>query len=283
MKFEQIIDQPARVRTLRKVLRRVGEIAEPAVDLYQPYIDGIENLPPDGRFLLVGNHTRAGIPEVLLTSHVIRRTLGRRVRPLAERGMGNLRGLPADVMAAYGGVVGSPQSAQELMRHDETILVFPAGGREIGKFKGEEYQLKWQGRAGFAREAIAGGYPIVPVGLVGGDDVYRSVITRDSALGKLNTTISAALTGREDMALPVMLGVGPTLIPRPQRMYLRFGAPIDTTKPDDVSGTDWVLEVKKATQAALETVLAALLLIRADDPYRSLNPLAWQRATQPAQ
>jgi Tetracyclin repressor-like, C-terminal domain len=37
------------------------------------------------------------------------------------------------------------------------------------------------------------------------------------------------------MAFPVMHGIGPTLIPRPQRMYLRFAAPIDTTKPARVS------------------------------------------------
>ncbi|MCW2653506.1 MAG: hypothetical protein JWR32_4482 [Mycobacterium sp.] len=42
------------------------------------------------------------------------------------------------------------------------------------KFKGEEYTLRWQGRSGFARLSLRHNYPIVPVGLVGGDDVYQS-------------------------------------------------------------------------------------------------------------
>jgi hypothetical protein len=33
---------------------------------------------------------------------------------------------------------------------------------------------------------------------------------------------------------------------RPQRMYLRFGAPIGTTKPRRVSGTSWVASIKGA-------------------------------------
>ncbi|MGY4709631.1 lysophospholipid acyltransferase family protein [Mycolicibacterium sp. CBM1] len=281
--LDKIIDQSPRVRTLKKALKTAADLAGPAMDLYRPYVDGLDNLPRDGRFLLVGNHTQTANAEVMLSSYFVYRHLGRRVRPLAERGMGRARGVVGDLMAAYGGVVGSPASAQELMRHNETILVFPGGGREIGKFKGEEYQLKWQRRAGFAREAIAGGYPIVPMGLVGGDDIYRSIVTRDSLLGRLNRTVSEKLSGKQDMVMtPLVLGWGPTLIPSPQRMYLRFGDPVDTTKPTGVSDDEWISSVKKATQTALEGILADLLKIRESDPYRHLNPLARHRAVQPA-
>jgi len=44
-------------------------------------------------------------------------------------------------------------------------------GREIGKFKEEEYRLRWEGRSSFAQVAMGSNSPIVPVGLVGGDDV----------------------------------------------------------------------------------------------------------------
>src|SRR5208283_185355 len=138
------------------------------------------------------------------------------------------------------------------------ILVFPGGGREIAKFKGEEYHLNWHGRFGFARIAVENDYPIIPVGLVGGDDVYKSLVTRDSVLGRLSRTISTRLTGDADMAMPLMRGIGPTLIPRPQRMYLRFGEPIATTKPDRVSTDNWVASVRNKTQKSLETILAEL-------------------------
>jgi hypothetical protein len=64
-------------------------------------------------------------------------------------------------------------------------------------------------------------------------------------------------------------------------MYLRFAAPIDTTKPARVSEQKWVATVKQNTQESLERALADLLEIRSSDPYRELNPLAWRAATQP--
>ncbi|SPM41674.1 glycerol acyltransferase, partial [Mycobacterium numidiamassiliense] len=276
--LDAVMNHPPRVQTLQGVLDRVQGGITPLIDLWQPYVAGLETLPRDGRFLLVGNHTAFIGGEVLLIPHFVRRELGVRVRPLAERRMAQGSGFGKDVITAYGAVIGHPDTARELMRHNETILVFPGGGREIAKFKGEEYQLNWRGRAGFARVAVESNYPIVPVGLVGGDDVYKSLVTRDSVLGRLGRSISTRLTGTADMAMPVMRGLGPTLLPRPQRMYLRFGEPIDTTKPDRVSTEDWVASVKDNTQQSLEAILADLLAVRARDPFRELNPLSWARA-----
>jgi hypothetical protein len=64
-------------------------------------------------------------------------------------------------------------------------------------------------------------------------------------------------------------------------MYLRFGTPIDTGKPARASEQKWVATIKQRTQESLEQAIADLLVIRADDPYRELNPLAWRAATQP--
>jgi 1-acyl-sn-glycerol-3-phosphate acyltransferase len=278
--IDAVMNHPRRVQILRGALDRIHDGIAPVIDLSRPYVSGLENLPGDGRFLLVGNHTQFVGGEVLLIPHFVRRAIGTRVRPLADRRFGEQQGLGRDLMTAYGGVVGAPETARELMRHNETILVFPGGGREIAKFKGEEYRLNWNGRSGFARIAVENDYPIVPVGLVGGDDVYKSLVTRDSVLGRLSQTVSAKLTGRGDMAMPLMRGIGPTLIPRPQRMYLRFGQPIDTTKPDRVATEDWVASVRKDTQQSLETILTELLAIRAGDPFRELNPLAWTSAVK---
>lgn len=278
---ERIIDQPARIRALRKVVEATADGIWPAIDLSRPYIDGTENLPRDGRFFLVGNHTQTGMGEAWLTCLAVRRAIGTRVRPLTERGMGSMPGLIGDLLAACGGVVGSPANATKLMQNNETLLVFPGGGREIGKFKGEEYQLNWQGRAGFARVAIANDYPIVPFGYVGGDDIYHSVYTRDSFLGRLTERVSQAVTGKSDMTMSLVRGIGPTLIPSLQRNYLRFGQPIDTTQPDGVSDDEWVETVRKTTQTALESILQELQDIRAEDPFRELNPLAWRDAVRP--
>ena len=52
-----IMEPPQRVRTLRNVLDATGDALEPLIDLYRPYVTGLDRLPRDGRFLLVGNHT----------------------------------------------------------------------------------------------------------------------------------------------------------------------------------------------------------------------------------
>jgi 1-acyl-sn-glycerol-3-phosphate acyltransferase len=279
--IDVIMNQPERVQAWRRVAETVADCVGPLVDLSRPYVDGLENLPSDGRFLLVGNHTQGGI-ESLLIPYLVRRAIGKRVRPLADRGIGRMRGPVGDLFAACGVVVGAPETARELMRHDEPILVFPGGGREIPKFKGEENTLRWQGRAGFARLSVENDYPIVPVGLIGGDDMYRSITTRDGLWGRLSQGLTEKLSGRADMAMPIMHGIGPTMIPRPQRMYLRFGAPVETTKPARISEAKWVDTVKQNTQESLEQILADLLVVRAGDPYRELNPLAWRTATQPS-
>lgn len=276
-RIAMIMNPSARVRSIRGLIGKVFDGIEPLINLYRPYVDGLECLPRDGRFLLVGNHTQSGA-EVWLTSYFVRREIGTLVRPLAVRMMGDLPGLLGDVFSAYGAVVGAPETAQELMRHDQSILVFPGGGREIAKFKGEEYMLHWEGRAGFARLSVQNQYPIVPVALVGGDDVYKSVISRTSRLGQLNTEIYDKLTGRRDMAPPIGRGVGLTPLPHPRRMYLRFAQPIDTRRPKDVPADAWVTEIKNATQTALESALADLLSRRRADPYRELNPLSWRNA-----
>lgn len=276
--MSDLIEQSERVQAMRRAIFAIADRLDPVVDLCKPYADGLENLPRDGRFLLVGNHTSAGWPEIVLIPYLVHRELGVRVRGLAERRLANQRGLPADLLAAAGAVVGNQENGAELMRHGETLLVFPGGGREMPKFKGEEYQLFWQNRSGFARLAIAHDYPIVPVGLVGGDEVYESLVERESTWGRFGRLVSKHVLRQPEVNIPLVRGLGPTLIPRPQRMYVRFGAPISTSMPARTSAAKWEATVKQRTQAALEGVLADLRELRDDDPFRNLNPLGWKSA-----
>lgn len=276
-----VIVVPPGEQMWRKLLTLAADNLEPLMKLYRPYVDGLDNLPADGRFLIVGNHTQMSIAEIVLIPYFVRHTLGTQVRPLADRQFGKASGLQADLIAAYGAVVGSPETAGALMREDQTILVFPGGGREIAKFKGEEYQLRWDNRYGFARLAIDHDYPIVTAALVGADDVYTSLFTRDSMFSRLSGWLGKRVGGPPDMAMPLLRGIGPTLVPRPQRMYLRFGPPISSSLPEGTDREAWIAKVKAEVQARLEADLADLQRIRSTDPFRELNPLAWRRAAMP--
>ena len=102
---------------------------------------------------------------------------------------------------------------------------------------------------------------------------YKSLVTRNSAVGRLCQAISTRMTGNADMAMPLMRGIGPTL---------HFGEPIDTAKPKAVTADEWVASVKKRAQQSLETILTDLLAIPAKDPFRELNPLTWSSAADVA-
>ena len=279
--IDRLINQPPRVESLRKAIFGIAGGLTTAVDLSRIYVDGLENLPGDGRFLLVGNHTSAGWPEIVLTPYFVHRHLGVRVRGLADLRVTQAKGLQRDLIEAVGAVPGQPDVGAELMRRNETILVFPGGGRDMLKFKGEEYQLQWEGRSGFARLAIAHDYPIIPVGLVGGDDVFRSLVERNGAWERMTRTLGERMHGMSGVGVPLMRGMGPTFLPRPQRMYLRFGQPISTTRPARVKADKWEAAVKQQAQTALETVLTDLQELRRDDPFRNLNPLRWGAALRP--
>ena len=268
------------VSTYQRWIENVADRIDPLVSASKPYLDGLDNLPSDGRFLLVGNHTQAGT-EALLIPYVVRRQIGIRVRPLADRRFGNVKGVPGDLFAAAGAVVGTPETARELMTAGEPILVFPGGGREVGKARDQLYTLMWQGRNGFARLAVEHAYPIIPAALVGGDDVYHVLTSSNGRWARWSKPLAERLTGTTDMGMPLVRGIGPTMIPRPQRTYLRFGTPIDTTRPTGAVAEKWTAAVRERAKAALEGELAALLEIREGDPYRQLAPWARGAAVSP--
>jgi 1-acyl-sn-glycerol-3-phosphate acyltransferase len=280
--IQTLTERSSRVAALQKAIFSVADAIAPVVDLSRIYVDGLDGLPRDGRFLLVGNHTVAGWAEVVLVPYFVHRELGTRVRGLASRQLADVRGVSREVLEAAGAVVGDPDNGAALMRENETVLVFPGGGRDMLKFKGEQYRLMWQGRSGFARLAIAHRYPIIPVGLVGGDDVYVSVVERGGTWERMTRGLGRRLHGVNGVGLPLTRGIGPTPIPRPQRMYLRFGSPIDTQRPTDIDSAAWEATVKERTQTGLQTILGDLQTVRSTDPFRHLNPLAWGRAVRAA-
>lgn len=279
--IEAVTDRTRRIRAMENAIFRVADTLAPVVDLTRIYVDGLDGLPRDGRFLLVGNHTIAGWVEVVSIPYFVHRELGTRVRGLATRQLADMRGVMRDVLEAAGAVVGDFDIGAELMRQDETVLVFPGGGRDMLKFRGEEYTLRWEGRSGFARLAIAHEYPIVPVGLVGGDDVYRSIAQRNGTWERMTRGLGQRLHGVTGVGVPLVRGLGPTLLPRPQRMYLRFGSAIDTRRPGSIDAAAWEASVKAHTQTSLQTILADLRDLRSKDPFRQLNPLAWAKAAGP--
>ena len=138
---------------------------------FRPTFLGAENLNPQKPAMYVGNHTIYGVLDspilidYLFNEHKIA------VVSLADHMHFHIP-IWKEVVKRVGGVDGIQEYAKEAMRQGYSILVFPGGGREVIKRKGEAYQLIWKQRFGFLKLAQEFDYDIAPFVALGGDEVF---------------------------------------------------------------------------------------------------------------
>lgn len=248
---------------------------ERALKLQSVYFDprfyGLDNVDRERPALYVGNHTIYGSLDAPLIYATLYREKNIVLRSLGDSFHWKVP-LWRNILTDGGAVPGTRENCARLMEAGEHILVFPGGGREVAKRKGEQYKLTWKTRTGFAHMAIKYQYPIIPIASVGADDAYDVVFDaydfQASMLGKLlmkNKTVSEQLRGG-DVFFPVSKGVGITPIPRPERFYFSFGEPIE---PAEFAGKENNLEVqwklRKRVMDALESEIETLKSLRAKD------------------
>jgi len=183
-----------------------------------------------------------------------------------------------EALTLCGMVRGTRENVRALMDERQTVLVFPGGSREVNKRRGEKYQLMWKERIGFARLAIEYGYPIVPFAAVGAEEMLDIVIDESNAAFARLSDVVRKLTGWPMQ--PLVHGVGPTLLPHPERLYFWFGEPIDTARfegrqDDDEAARAVRNEVKRAVEGGIDFLLAE----READPRRPLRKRLLSRDT----
>ena len=237
-----------------------------------PVFLGMHHLPTSGPALFVGNHSATAV----LDAALLQKTLYLK-KNIFLRGLGDHLHFKVpfwgDIVTQFGGVDGTPENCARLMDAQEYLLVFPGGAHEAFKNKGEEYQLLWKKRVGFARLAIRFGCPIIPFAVVGGDDSYEMVMDRKQIMASPVGTLLRRLHVREDLLLPVMKGVGLTLLPRPQRFYFKFSAPILTQSyHNQFENKEACWELREQVKRQIEQDLAFLLEKRTRDPEQGWLP-----------
>ncbi|HEV2217832.1 MAG TPA: lysophospholipid acyltransferase family protein [Candidatus Dormibacteraeota bacterium] len=142
-------------------------------DYWRVETTGIENVPASGRALLVANH--AGVlpwdATMIKTALFNEHPRPRHARALVASlfmGMPFLGGF----LRRTGQTVGHPDDTRRLLELDQLVLVFPEGVRGTGKPYADRYKLRRFGRGGFVSTAIRAGAPIVPVSVVGAEEIY---------------------------------------------------------------------------------------------------------------
>jgi 1-acyl-sn-glycerol-3-phosphate acyltransferase len=258
-------------------MRELALLLTPLQLLTSPVSYGLDNIPRGRPCLFVGNHTLFSLDAPMLIAEIYTKR-GIVIRSLGDHVHFRIP-LWRDLLTKFGVIDGTRDNCARLMAAGESVLVFPGGAREVFKHKAEKYQLLWGERLGFARMAIQHRYPIVPFAAVGAEDAWDIVLDGDALLPDAVRPLLERLGVRTDSLIPFVKGIGPTPLPRPERLYFRFARPIETrTYNGRHSDMAACLAVRDRTKRAIEDGIAFLLAKRERDPQRELLPRLLNRA-----
>jgi len=246
---------------------------------FNPEFYGLGNINENTPHLYIGNHTIYGF----IDSPLIFNGLYQHKNVLLRSMVDTLHfKIPfwGRLLTKYGALVGTRDNCDALMQAGEDILVYPGGAREVAKRKGELYTLTWKERTGFVRMAIEHGYNIMPFASLGADEVYSILYDGDefkrSFVGRklLKTKfINSNLRGG-DTFMPLVRGLGLSVIPRPEKFYFMFGKPISTKEYAGRGGDERVLfELRDKVADSVESILEELKEIREKDKTSLLRRL----------
>ncbi len=223
-------------------------------DYFRVEVEGVENIPTEGPVLLVANHGGAALPydAAMLTLAVSNEmAIPRRARVMATE-VFNATPVLSHIYRKIGGAYASRDDAEFLLRSGRLVGVFPEGVRAFQKPFSEAYQVQRFGRGGFITMAERHGAPVVPVAIVGSDEIHPALFS-SQLLARLVRLIWPSQRV-EEMAVYI------NLIPLPIRWRVRFLPPIPPshtgTDPDPLEMLERTESIRRLIQTNLNDLLA---------------------------
>jgi 1-acyl-sn-glycerol-3-phosphate acyltransferase len=243
------------------------EFAEAAYPLFEFLYDvwwrvtatGVRNVPSHGRALLAANHAGSLFPfdASMMTAAIMKEhPLPRWPRFMVLDWAFVLPFLSA-FMRRVGGVPANPDNAVGLLERDQLVMAFPEGVKGTGKPFSERYRLQRFGRGGFVEIALRTGSPIVPVAVVGSEEIYPKIAESRAA---------ARLLGAPFVPItPTFPALGPLgLIPLPSRWRIEFCEPLDLSEypPEAAQDRRLVFELSEMVRETIQQKLYENLVKR---------------------
>jgi 1-acyl-sn-glycerol-3-phosphate acyltransferase len=225
-------------------------------------VNGVENIPADGGALLVANHAGglwpldSAMTAIAVHDHTGEDEPGRYLRMLADDLLFAAPGI-GPLARKAGATLACNPDAERLLRGGELVGVWPEGFKGIGKPFCDRYQLQRFGRGGFVHAALRTGAPIIPVSIVGSEEIHP-VLANVKTLARVLNLPYFPLT-------PTFPWLGPLgLVPLPSKWYIEFGEPIHTSSYGAESGDDPVVlfEITDRVRETIQSTLYRLLVQR---------------------
>jgi 1-acyl-sn-glycerol-3-phosphate acyltransferase len=185
---------------------------------------GVENLPLEGGGLVVANHAGTLPVDAMIARLDILEHTGRHARELAADLVFKTP-FVASLGRKTGATLASGDDADRLLTSGELVAVWPEGFKGVGKPWKDRYKLQRFGRGGFVATALRAQVPIVPMAIVGSEEIYPMLYDLRVVARLLGLPYFPVVP--QMFALPVL---GPiALLPLPSKWIIEYGEPIDTT------------------------------------------------------
>jgi len=219
-------------------------------------VRGAENLPMEGSALLVSNHAGTLPMDALVLTSVVYDEIGRHVRML---GADLIFSTPYSAWLArkIGTTLACQEDAERLLDCDHLVSVFPEGFKGLGKPYGDRYKLQRFGRGGFVSAAVRAQVPIVPISIVGSEEIYPLIASAPA--------IARAVGIPYFPITPLFPWLGPLgLIPLPSKWIIQFGEAIATDElpPGAADDPMIVFNVTDQVRETIQQTLYSLLMQR---------------------
>ena len=233
-----------------------GAVEPLAEKWFRLEVRGIENIPAEGGALLVANHSGTVPIDGIITGYAVKKYSGRNIRPLGADLVFTLPFI-GQLARKVGATLACTADAERLLTKGELAAVWPEGFKGIGKPFSERYKLQRFGRGGFVSSAMRAQVPIVPVSIVGAEEIYPLVG---------NVPSLARLLGIPYLPItPFFPLLGPLgMIPLPSKWIIEFGEPIrtDAYEPEAADDPMLLFNVTDQVRETIQQTLYALLVDR---------------------
>ncbi len=243
-------DQEVTERFLMSALRPVAQ------KWFRIEVRGIENIPAEGGALVVSNHSGTIPVDGLMTLVTIHDHTGRFLRPLGAD-LVFKSPVVSSLARKSGATLACNEDAERMLRAGELVGVWPEGFKGIGKPYAERYKLQRFGRGGFVSAALRTQVPIIPLSVVGAEEIYPLVANLPSLARVLGVPYIPVT--------PLFPWLGPLgLVPLPSKWLLEFGEPIRTDEFDAGAAEDpmLVFNVTDEVRETIQSTLYSLLMQR---------------------